>query len=131
MAKLRKKDFKNPDKQPTTYDQRTFTLDGMINMEIKFKDKAMKTPVYIKMGAHDQLLLSEGLCCQLGVVSYDLAVQVWRGGKQAKPKQEKEETISTVDSMSSSNAVWVNQRSSSVSTLDAACPYGIESTRRT
>ena len=96
VAKLRKKDFKNPDKQPRTYDQRTFTLDGMINMEIKFKDKVMKTPVYIKMDAHDQLLLSEGLCRQLGIVSYDPAVQVWRGGKQAKPKQEKEETISTV-----------------------------------
>ena len=96
VAKLRKKDFKNPDKQPKTYDQRTFTLDGMINMEIKFKDKVMKTPVYIKMDAHDQLLLSEGLCRQLGIVSYDPAVQVWRGGKQAKLKQEKEETISTV-----------------------------------
>ena len=96
VAKLRKKDFKNPDKQPRTYDQHTFTLDGMINMEIKFKDKVMKTPVYIKMDAHDQLLLSEGLCRQLGIVSYDPAVQVWRGGKQAKSKQGKGETISTV-----------------------------------
>ena len=40
--------------------------------------------------------LRRGLCRQLGIVSYDPAVQVWRGGKQAKLKQEKEETISTV-----------------------------------
>ena len=71
-------------------------------MEIKFKDKVMKTPVYIKMDAHDQLLLSEGLCRQLGSVSYDPAVQVWRGDKQAKPKEEKGETISTVQ-------VWLLQ----------------------
>ena len=102
VAKLRKKDFKNLDKQPRTYDQRTFILDGIINMEIKLKDKVMKTPVYIKMDAHDQLLLSEGLCCQLGIVSYDPGVQVWRGGKQAKPKQEKGETISTLQ-------VWLLQ----------------------
>ena len=30
-----------------------------------------------------------------------------------------------------SNALWVNQCSRSVSTLDAACAYGIKSTRRT
>ena len=30
----------------------------------------MKTPVYIKMDAPDQLLLSEGVCQQLGIVSY-------------------------------------------------------------
>jgi len=60
MAKLRK-DFKNPDKLPRAYDQRTFTLDSMINLEIKFKNKVMKTSVYIKMDTHDQLLLLEGL----------------------------------------------------------------------
>ena len=30
----------------------------------------MKTPVYIKMDAKEQLLLSEGVCRQLGVVTY-------------------------------------------------------------
>jgi len=76
VARLRKKDFKKPDKQPRTYDQRTFELDGMMYMEIQFKDKVIKTPVYIKMDAHDQLLLSEGLCRQLEIVSYDPAVEV-------------------------------------------------------
>ena len=86
-AKLRKRNFKEPDKQPLTYDQRPFKLDGMIDMEIKFKDKLIKIPVYIKMDAHDQLLLSEGLCRQLGIVSYDPAVEKWRGGRRAKLEQ--------------------------------------------
>ena len=30
----------------------------------------MKTSVYIKMDAYDQLLLSEGVCRQLGIISY-------------------------------------------------------------
>ena len=48
-AKLRKSDFKRPDKQPKTYDQRTFILNGRMDLEIKFKDKVMKTAVYIKI----------------------------------------------------------------------------------
>ena len=34
----------------------------------------MKTTVYVKMDAHDQLLLSEGVCRQLGIVSYHPSV---------------------------------------------------------
>ena len=30
----------------------------------------MVTPVYVKMDAHDQLLLSEGVCLQLDIVQY-------------------------------------------------------------
>ena len=92
-AKLRKRNFKDPDKQPLTYDQRPFKLDDMIDMEIKFKDKLIKILVYIKMDAHDQLFLSEGLCHQLGIVSYDPAVEKWRGGRRAKLEQS---TISSV-----------------------------------
>ena len=35
----------------------------------------MRTPVYIKMDAHDSLLLSEGVCCQLGIVMYHPEVE--------------------------------------------------------
>ena len=58
-ARLKKRDFMKPDKTPRTYDQKPFTLDGRMDLEVQFEDKAMRTPIYIKMDAHDQLLLSE------------------------------------------------------------------------
>ena len=39
----------------------------------------MRTPIYIKMDAHDQLLLAEGVCSQLGIVEYHK--DVWPGRK--------------------------------------------------
>ena len=59
-AKLRKKAFKQPDKVPYTYDQKPFTLDACIDLDISFDGRTMCTPVYVKMDAKDQLLLSEG-----------------------------------------------------------------------
>ena len=35
-----------------------------------FQDKTMTTPVYVKMDAKEQLLLSEGVCRQLGIITY-------------------------------------------------------------
>ena len=55
---------------PRTYDRKIFHLDGRMELEISFQGKTMKTMVYIKMDAPDQLLLSEGVCRQLGIVSY-------------------------------------------------------------
>ena len=69
-AKLRKKDFKPADRVPKTYDRKVFHLDGRMELEVWFQEKAMKTMVYIKMDAPDQLLLSEGVCRQLGIVTY-------------------------------------------------------------
>ena len=79
FAKLRKKDFKTADKTPYTYDGQPFNLDGRMDLEIGFADKVLRTTVYIKMNANDQLLLSEGVCHQLGILSYHPEVQVWRG----------------------------------------------------
>ena len=42
----------------------------------------MYTPVYIKMDAADQLLLAEGVCRQLGIVTYHADVETWRGGSK-------------------------------------------------
>lgn len=81
-ARLKKKDMKQPDKTPRTYDQKVFLLDGKMDLDISFGDKTMRTPIYIKMDAHDQLLLSEGVCRQLDIVSYHPDVQVWRGRKK-------------------------------------------------
>ena len=68
-ARLRKKDFKPPDRVPRTYDHKVFHLDGRMELEISFQGKVMKTMVYIKMDAPDQLLLSEGVSRQLGTVT--------------------------------------------------------------
>ena len=81
VAKLKKKQLKPPDKQPKTYDGKPFSLDGRINLEVAFNDKVMTTTVYIKLDAKEQLLLSEGVCRQLGVIHYHPDVEVWRGKK--------------------------------------------------
>ena len=69
-ARLKKRDFKRADKIPRTYDQQTFILHGKMDLDISFGDKTMSTAVYVKMDANDQLLLSEGVCNQLGIVTY-------------------------------------------------------------
>jgi len=78
VAKLKKKNFKPPGITPHTYDQKTFSLDGRMELDVEFCNRKMKTTIYIKMNAHDQLLLSEGVCRQLGIVQYHPDVRVWR-----------------------------------------------------
>ena len=69
VACLKKRDFKVADKiPPRTYDQKPFKVDGRMDLDISFGDVTMRIPVYIKMDAADQLLLSEGVCRQLGVL---------------------------------------------------------------
>ena len=70
VAKLRKRDLKSADKTPRTYDQKLFRLDGCLDLDISFQERTLKTPVYVKMDAREQLLLSEGVCRQLGIVQY-------------------------------------------------------------
>lgn len=63
-VRLKKKDLKRPDRISRTYDHKEFKLHGRMDLEIGFDDKMVKTPIYIKMDAHNQLLLSEsaGYC---------------------------------------------------------------------
>ena len=96
VARLKKKDLKKPDRTPRTYDQRPFQLDGLMDLDLTFGDKTMRTPVYIKMDAHDQLLLSEGVCRQLDILSYHPDVQVWRGREKKRPPAETEVQVPTV-----------------------------------
>ena len=49
-----------------------------MDLDVSFNGKVMNTPIYIKMDAHDQLLLSEGVCRQLGIISYHSEVERWR-----------------------------------------------------
>ena len=45
----------------------------------------MRTPIYFKMDAPEQLLLSEGVCRQLGIITYHTEVQPVERGKADKP----------------------------------------------
>ena len=56
VAKVKKKNFKKADKIPHTYDQKPFTLDGRMDLDIAFGDKTILTAVYMKMYATEQLL---------------------------------------------------------------------------
>ena len=84
VAHLRKKDFRKADKVPRNYDGKTFHLDGCIDLDISFAGKTMKTTVYIKADACDQLLLSEGVCRQLCIVSYHPSVQPRKAGSRQR-----------------------------------------------
>ena len=80
IAHLKKKQLKKSDKVPYTYDQKPFKLDGKLDgkleLDITFQDKTLCTPVYLKMDTHDSLLLSEGVCHQLGIISYHPSITV-------------------------------------------------------
>ena len=45
-------------------------MDGWIEVDISLGDHTMKTWVYAKMDTPEQLLLSEGVCHQLGAIRY-------------------------------------------------------------
>jgi len=97
-AKLKRKDLHRSDKVPRTYNRKPFTLDGRMALDLSFGEKTMTTPIYLKMDAHDQLLLSEGVCRQLGIISYHPNVKIWRGGRKQPPQRKKtsEATVLTV-----------------------------------
>ena len=73
-----------------------FVLHGYLNLDISFGDKTIETRVYIKMDAHNELLLSEGVCRQLGIISYHPDVKV-KGSPQPKVNgEEQSATIPTI-----------------------------------
>ena len=74
VGRLKRSAFKKADKVPYTYDHRPFALDGKMELDITFDNCRMRTPVYVKMDAHDPLLLSEGVYHQLGIISYHPSV---------------------------------------------------------
>ena len=78
-ARLKKRDFKKSDRVPRTYDRKEFLLHGRMDLEIIFDGKVLCSPIYIKMDAHEQLILSEGVYSQLGIVEYHQ--NVWPGRK--------------------------------------------------
>ena len=98
VAKLRKKDLKEADRIPRTYDGKQFELHGRMDLEITFDQKVLHTPIYIKMDACDQLLLAEGVCSQLGIVEYHQ--NVWPGKKLQKGAHTGGSTVLSVRQVS-------------------------------
>lgn len=92
-AHLKKRNFKKPDKVPYTYDQKSFNLDGRIDLDISFDGLSMCTPVYVKMDAQDPLLLSEGVCRQLGIIAYHPSIEL---PTVQKPKEKPPTKVPTV-----------------------------------
>ena len=86
-AKLKKRDLHKSDKTPKTYDQRTFTLDGRMMLTIEFDEKCLTTSVYLKMDSPDDLLLSEGVCRQLGIIQYHSEVRPVRESPKLEPSK--------------------------------------------
>ena len=114
VARLKKKNFKKADKMPRGYDQKPFSLDGRMDLDISFGELTMRTPVYIKMDAPDQLLLSEGVCRQLEIIEYHKDVQKWRGGrKQAAEARVSEAKVPTVR-VKLVQSLWLSPRQSAV-----------------
>ena len=85
VERLKKRNFKQPDKVPVTYNQQPFKLHGRMDLNVAFGERTMVTPVYIKMDAHDQLLLSEGVCRQLEIIRYHPEVDEVNGLKKPEP----------------------------------------------
>ena len=104
VACLRKSQLRKPDRVPKPYDGRTFTLDGMMDLDITFNGVAMKTPIYIKATASEQLLLGEGVCRQLRIISYHPDVSD-RKGKKWHPPPLPEQLESVKDKNASVPAV--------------------------
>ena len=74
-AHLKVQSLKAAEQKACSYDQKPITLDGQMDMRIKFGEKVVSTTVYVKLVAPDQLLLSETVCHLLGIVSYHPNVQ--------------------------------------------------------
>ena len=87
-AKLKKRDLQKADKTPKAYDQKVFTLDGRLVLSIEFDGKSLTTPVYLKRDSPDGLLLSEGVCRQLGIIKYHDEVRPVKDSKKDGGKKD-------------------------------------------
>ena len=74
-AGLESSQLKPPDHKACTYDQKPITLDGQMDMALSFGEEVLHATVYVKLVAPDQLLLSEAVCHQLGIVNYHPSVK--------------------------------------------------------
>ena len=71
----------------------------MIEVDIEFQDRTMKTPVYVKMDTPEESLLSEGVCRQLNIISYHPEVQKLTSAKPTKTLDRENEDECAVPSV--------------------------------
>ena len=75
-AHLKKRDFHKTDKTPPrTYVNDTFTLDGMMKLDIAFDRNMMRTPVY--------RMHKNSCCCQKGTVNKSTPSSIMRRWKSS------------------------------------------------
>ena len=102
----KRKQFKPAKRKAYTYGHHPLSLDGQIDLHIKFGKKCICETVYIKLDAPDTLLLSENVCCKLDIASYHPDVQpVDQGRPKGKKKKTKIKLIQTVRLPTGSSAV--------------------------
>ena len=109
-TRLHRRDFKAPDKTPHGYGQKPFRLDGHLNLDITFGNRTMSTPIYIKMDVKKDLLVSEGVCHQLGIVTYHPEVGPMTQGasrRQVPGSGSGAENSTGLVTVKLVNAVWV------------------------
>ena len=94
VARLKKSRLKPADRVPRTYDRKTFTLNGRLDLDICFDGVTMRTPIYVKLDAADQLLLGEGVCRQLKIISYHPYVL---GKRSRRGNEDKSKNITSTD----------------------------------
>ena len=111
-ARLEESSLKLADLKACTYDQKLITLDG----QISFGERVICTTVYVKLVAPGKLLLSEAVCCQLGIVSYHPSVQSVQGRHTAVMSRL---STSTIDCKSDTLPVSNKEVSKSMSTLQS------------
>ena len=75
VGKLRKRDFKAVHNTSHNYDCKPYRVNSRLDLDVTFQDLTMNTPVYVKMDAPESLLLSEGVCQQLSIVTYHPDIQ--------------------------------------------------------
>ena len=69
-AQLSSETFKPANKQACAYSGQPISLDGQMDVTISFESHNIKTIIYVKLQAPDQLLLSESVCREFGIVKY-------------------------------------------------------------
>ena len=118
IARLRKRDFHPADKTSVAYGRQPFSLHGKMSLSISFGGREMVTPIYIKMDSEEPLLLAEGVCRQLQIVTYHPDVLL---GSQAPVENTKPEASTTSDEVSQCHVTLVHTPSCHISQPMCQC----------
>ena len=102
-AQLSSEAFKPANKQACAYSGQPIALDGQMDVTISFESHDIRTTIYVKLQAPDQLLLSESVCRELSIVKYHSLVhsvesEVMEGSglRQENSNNKSENTIAKV-----------------------------------